>query len=74
MNKVHFMGIENDYLLFNKLLSLQLNEFPQSEVKQKFSSIQKITYITAIADKKIISVFCVSMVFYSPPQPAVQIK
>ena len=28
--------------------------------KAELSSIQKITFITAIADKKLISVFCVS--------------
>ena len=38
-------------------LSLQLNEFLQTEIKQKLSSVQKITYLTAIADKKTISVF-----------------
>ena len=31
-------------------LSLQLNEFLRSEIKQKLSSVQKITCITAIAD------------------------
>ena len=54
-------------------LSLQLKEFLQSEKKQKFSSVQKISCITAIADKKI-SVFCVSEVFCSPPQSAVEIN
>ena len=44
---------------FISFLSLQLNGFPQSELKQ-LSSIQKITFITAIADQKIIIVFCVS--------------
>ena len=34
-------------------------EFPESEIKQKLSSVQKITRINAIADKKIISIFCV---------------
>ena len=41
-------------------MSLYLNEFVQSETKQKLSSVHKITSITAIADKKVISVFCVS--------------
>ena len=30
-------------------LNLQLNEYLQSEIKQKLSSVQKITCITAIA-------------------------
>ena len=33
-------------------LSLQLNEFLQSEIKQKLSSVQQIISITAIVDKK----------------------
>ena len=39
---------------------MQLNEFLQSEIKQKLSSVQQITSITAIADKKIIGIFCAS--------------
>ena len=35
-----------------RFLNLYLNEFLQSEMKQKLSSAQKITFITAIADKK----------------------
>ena len=35
---------------------MQLNDFQQSEIKQKLSSIQKITCISAIAYKKIKSV------------------
>ena len=51
-------------------LNLQLNEFLQAEIKHKLSSVQKIIYITAISDKKIISVFCVSAVFnFSPQSP-----
>ena len=53
---------------FISFLSLQLNEFLQSEIKQKLSSVQKITCITAIADNKIISVVYVSWVPCSPPQ------
>ena len=53
---------------------MELNEFLQSEVKQKLSSNEKFACITAIADKKIISVFCVSGVLCSAPQFAVQIK
>ena len=37
-----------------------MNEFLQSEIKQKLASVPKIICITAIADKKIISVICVS--------------
>ena len=38
------------------------------------ASAQKITCITGTADKKIISVFCVSGVMCSLPQSAVQMK
>ena len=55
-------------------MSSQLIEFLQLEIEQKLSSVQKITCITAIADKKIIRVFCVSVLLYSPPQSAFQIK
>ena len=52
-------GLENLTVCpFISFLSLQLNEFPQSEIKQNY--LQFKTFITAIADKKIISVFCVS--------------
>ena len=40
--------------LFISFLKLQVNEFLQSEIKQKLSSVQKITCITAIVNKKII--------------------
>ena len=40
--------------LFISFLSLQLNEFRPSEIKQKLSSVLKVTCITAIADKKIL--------------------
>ena len=60
--------------LFISFLSLQLNEFLQSEIKQKLSPVQKITSITATADKKIISVFCVFKVLSSPLQSAAQIE
>ena len=46
-------------------LSLQLNEFLQPEIKQKLSSVQKITCVTAITNKEIINVFCVSGVLSS---------
>ena len=60
---------------FINLLSLQLNEYLQSELKQKLSSFEKIICITAIADKKIITVFFISGVC-APylPQSSVQIK
>ena len=44
---------------YASFLSLRVNEFLQSEIKQKLSSVQRITYITATAGKKITSVFCV---------------
>ena len=59
MIRVYLIGYR--ILLFDpfiSFLSLQLNEFPGN--KAELSSIQKITLITAIADEKIISVFCVS--------------
>ena len=59
---------------FISFLSLQLNEYLQPEIKQKPSSVQKITCVTAIANKRTISVFCVSGVLCSLPQSAVQIK
>ena len=59
---------------FIGFLSLQLNEFLQSKIKQKLSSVQRITCTTAFADEKILNVFCVSQVLYSPPQSALQIK
>ena len=52
---------------------MELNEFLQSKVKKKLSSVQKISCITAIADKKIINAFYVIGVFCSPSQSAVQI-
>ena len=57
-----------------RFLSLQLNEFLELEIKPKLSSVQKIISITAIADQKIISAFCVSRVLCYPPQSAVEIK
>ena len=56
------------------ILSLQLNEFLQSEIKQKLYSDQKITCISAIADEKKISAFCVSGVLRSLPRFPAQIK
>ena len=55
-------------------LSLHLNEILQSEIKQKLFSVQKTTCITAIADKKIISVLYVSGVLCASPHSVVLIK
>ena len=46
----------------------------QSEIKEKLSSFQEIACITAILDKKIKSLFCVSGVLRSLPRSTVQIK
>ena len=59
---------------FISFLSLQLSEFLQSEIKQKLSSVQKITCITANVDDKIISLFYVFGVLCLQTQSAVQIK
>ena len=48
--------------------------FLQLQMKQTLSSVQKNPCITVIADKKIISLFCLSGVLCSPPQSSVQIK
>ena len=47
-------------------LSLQMNEFLQSEIKQKLFPVLKFSWIPAVADKKILVVFCVSAVLCSP--------
>ena len=44
----------------------ELNEFLQSKIKQKLSSLQKTACITAIADKEMIIVFCISGVLCHP--------
>ena len=64
------MGYGKYWCSCTMFLSLQLNEFPHSKIKQKSSSVQKITSISAIADKKI-SVLCVSGILCSPPQSTV---
>lgn len=51
-----------------------MNEFLQSEIKRKLSSVQKIPHSAAVADKKIVRVFCVSGAKCSPPESAVQVK
>ena len=67
-------GLDGLICSFISFLSLQLNEFLQSEIEQKLSSIQKFTCVTAIANKKITRVFSVSGLLYSLPQSAVEIK
>ena len=42
-----------------KLFEFAVEWIPAIRNKAELSSIQKITFITAIADKKIITVFCV---------------
>ena len=61
---------------FINFLSLELNEFLKSEIKQKLSPLQKITCITGISHKKIINVFCVPGGIVRPTyyQSTVQIK
>ena len=51
---------------FMSFLSLHLNEILQSEIKQKLFSVQKTTCITAIPDKKIISVYSVYLGYCAP--------
>ena len=44
------------------------------KLKQKLSSIKKITWMTVIADKKMISVFGLSVVLCSLRPSAIQVK
>ena len=46
-------------MLVGKLFEVAVEWIPANRNKAE-TSVQKITYITAISDKKIISVFCVS--------------
>ena len=58
-------------------MSFQLNEFLESEVKQKLSLVQKIACTTSISDKKVIGVciyFYVFAILCSLPHSVVQIK
>ena len=64
MNKANLMGYRKKFLKI--FLSLQLNEFLESEIRQKLSSIQKIASINAITDKKIITLLDVSGMLCSP--------
>ena len=54
-------------LLFARMLAFGVCSWMNSEL----SSVQKIICIAAIADKKIISVFCMSRVLCSPSQSPV---
>ena len=51
--------IESYYLLVYKLFEFAGEWIPAIRNKAELFSIKKITFFTAIADKKIISVFCV---------------
>ena len=64
MNKANLMGYRKKF--FKIFLSLQLNEFLESEIRQKLSSVQKIACINAITDKKIITLLDVSGMLCSP--------
>ena len=67
-----FDGLHKIFIgCYISFLSLQMSEFRQSEMKQKFYSVQRITHITATAGKKIAIIFCVSVVLCFPPQSAV---
>ena len=66
MNKVRLMSHKNNDLPFLSILSLRLNESLQQEIKQELSSVQKITCITTMADKRIISVFWPSGGYCAP--------
>ena len=60
MNKVHLIAIKNKYSLVYKLFKFAVEYILLIRNKAELPSVQEITYITAMADKKIISVFCVS--------------
>ena len=55
MNKLHLMGYRKQ--LFARLLAFQL--IPTIRNKAEITSVQNITCITAIADKKIKCILCV---------------
>ena len=68
-------ALENNYLLVYKLSECAVEWIPTIRNKaDKWSSVEKFTCITAIADKKIINVFFVTGVLCSLPQSAVQLK
>ena len=66
--------IVNNYFLVYKLFELAVEWIPLIRIKKKLFLAHKIIYITAVADKKMISVFSVSEVLYSQPQSTIQIK
>ena len=68
--KCIWSAIENDYLFIYQLFEFVVEWIPLIRYKAEIYSVKKITCINAIADKKIIRVFCVSPVLCSPPQAA----
>ena len=72
--KCIWWAVENNYLNIYKLFEFAVEWIPAIRNKPKLSWFQKISCITAITDKKMISVFCTSAILCSPPQSAVQIK
>ena len=72
--KCIWWAIENNYVFVYKLFEFAVEWIPAIKKKQKLSSVQKITCITAIDDKKITSAFYVSGALCFSPQSAVQIK
>ena len=58
--KCIWWAIENDYLLVYQLFEFVVEWIPLIRYKAEIYSVKKITCINAIADKKIIRVFCVS--------------
>ena len=67
-------GTHTNEKMMLKMFYLHVEWILQSEKKQKLSSVQKITCITAIADKKIRRSLSLSVVLCSPFKSAVQIK
>ena len=57
---------------FINFLSLQLNDILQSEIKQNYLQFKKITFITAIADNKIMCIICICG--YCAPQLSLLLK
>ena len=67
-------AIENNCLLVYKLFEFAIERIPLIKNKAELSSVQKIPCITPIADKKILSVLCVSGVLCFRPESAVKSK
>ena len=70
MNKVHLMS----YLLVYKLFEFAVERNPAIRNKTETILISKNHLHTAMTEKKIIRVFCVSVVLHFPHQPTIQIK